>query len=96
VQSQLSDEFTLRSSVALAKWMKCVELSKIVSGTPTELRGLDFLQNVLRSELVAKVAQFGRDMLWPGEKRIALGDRHGAKFSSPVVDILEKILVDAA
>jgi hypothetical protein len=51
-QSQLSNEFALRSSVSLAKRMQSIDLAKVVSGALAESLRIDPSQILLAGELM--------------------------------------------
>jgi len=83
----------LRSSVSIPKWMDCIEFGKKTCKAACDLAGIVAAQILTVLESAEHTAHLRLYVLRITEHAPAFRDSHGAKITSPNIDILKEMAV---
>jgi hypothetical protein len=94
VQSELTNEPSLRPAIAFTKRMGGIQLADEIGGAVDKILGVKSNKMLLGRELCQNLLQRGFEKSSQPKEMSSLRDVHGPKFTSPFVYILENVPMD--
>jgi hypothetical protein len=94
VQSELTNELSLRPAIAFTKRMGGVQLADEVGSAVEKILGVKSNKMLLGRELCQNLLQRGFEKSRQPKEMASLRDVHGPKLSRPFLHILENVPMD--